>query len=149
MLLASTRPPGQRPRPWMSQPRFSPHPHTSARSAHTLLPLPSRPLAHTYLCARHQNMTPVESFTPRGPPAPSMPPGAQAALPSPPLCSLSLLLLLGAGGEADPVWPLSWPLPSHLRGAVCLPLLSLSGPGSLLSHPLPGASPLPVYGLSR
>lgn len=27
-------------------------------SVHTLVPFPSRPLAHTYLCARHQNLPP-------------------------------------------------------------------------------------------
>lgn len=86
-------PGGSGPGPGRPSPT-SAHTHIPApRSAHTLLPLPSRPLAHTYLCAQHQNMTPVESFTPRGPPAPPMPPGAQAALLSAPLC--------GARGEAD------------------------------------------------
>lgn len=35
-------------------------------SVHTLVPFPSRPFAHTYLCAWHQNLTPASPSHPVG-----------------------------------------------------------------------------------
>lgn len=63
-------------------------------SVHTLVPFPSRPFAHTYLCAWHQNLTPVQSFTTHGllgsagsclhlPSAPSLP-ALGSSVPMPP-----------------------------------------------------------------
>ena len=74
-----------------AQPRLQPHPHTSSCSAHTLGPLPSRPLALTYLCAPHHNLTPtpVQSFTPRGLPGSALVvPGCTSPQRPPPLGSL-------------------------------------------------------------
>lgn len=133
-------PRGSGPGPGRPSPT-SAHTHIPApRSAHTLLPLPSRPLAHTYLCAQHQNMTPVESFTPRGPPAPPMPaPGHR-----PPCRPHPCVEPAGRLTGLAPLLAASFPAAGHRLSPPPLALW----PGSLLSPPLPGASPLPDSGLS-
>ena len=104
---------GEQPRPRTPSPGFSPHPHTSSRSAHTLGPLPSRPRALTYLCAPHHDLSPspVQSCLAQ----PSWSPKAQAR---------SLLLLRGAClvGSLIRAGPSPASLPAQPRAPpACLP----------------------------
>lgn len=94
MLLPSTRPQGQRPRPWTSQPHFSPHPHTSSPfSTHAVAAPVTSPCTHIPVCTAPKHDPRRVLHTPWAARTSDARPGAQAALPSAPLC--------GARGEAD------------------------------------------------